>query len=65
MKPDVLGDVYEYKRLCDVWGEEYIKVKAEYGGEQALDPDEHRYQRPQGHFWIDVRKVSKNSCEGS
>lgn len=52
-----------YKRLCDVWEEEFEKVRDEYGEEQALDPDEHRYNIPKGYFWSDVRKVSKNVGE--
>ena len=52
-----------YKRLCDVWVEEYEQVKAELGEEEALDPTEHRYNIPQGCFWNDIRKVSKNIGE--
>jgi type I restriction enzyme M protein len=52
-----------YKRLCDVWEEEFLSVRALYGEEQALDPDEHRYQIAEGYFWKDIRKVSKNIGE--
>ena len=48
-----------YKRLCDVWREEYEQRLAEYGdAELAADPDEHRFHIPPGCFWSDVRKTS-------
>ncbi|SCW92171.1 HsdM N-terminal domain-containing protein [Sphingobium faniae] len=35
-----------YKRLCDVWDEEYEALLAETGDrEEAADPDEHRFHR--------------------
>jgi type I restriction enzyme M protein len=46
-----------YKRLCDVWEEEYEERLAKYGDSGlAADPDEHRFHIPAGHFWKDVRK---------
>ena len=46
-----------YKRLCDVWEEEYEERLAKYGDSGlAADPDEHRFHIPVGHFWKDVRK---------
>jgi len=46
-----------YKRICDVWEEEYEQRLAEYGSKQiARDPDEHRFHIPKGAFWKDVRK---------
>jgi type I restriction enzyme M protein len=48
-----------YKRLCDVWEEEYEERLAEYGDHDlAIDPEEHRFHIPEGCFWQDVRKVS-------
>ena len=48
-----------YKRLCDVWGEEYEERLAEYEDEDlAADPEEHRFHIPEGCFWSDVRKQS-------
>ena len=48
-----------YKRLCDVWGEEYEERLAEYKDKSlAADPEEHRFHIPPGCFWTDVRKVS-------
>lgn len=47
-----------FKRLSDVWQEEYEERLARYGGDQRLaaDPDEHRFHIPEGHFWDDVRR---------
>ena len=48
-----------YKRLCDVWEEEYAERLAEYeDAELAADPEEHRFHIPEGCFWKDVRKES-------
>lgn len=47
-----------FKRLSDVWQEEYEERLERYDGNEdlAADPDEHRFHIPQGHFWEDVRK---------
>ncbi len=47
-----------YKRLSDVWWEEYEDRLDRYGGDESLaaDPDEHRFPIPEGSFWEDVRK---------
>lgn len=46
-----------FKRLSDVWQEEYEERLARYhDAELAADPDEHRFDIPKGHFWTDVRK---------
>lgn len=48
-----------YKRLCDVWDEEFEKLLAETGDrEEAADPDEHRFHVPAEHRWDSVRKHS-------
>ena len=48
-----------YKRICDVWQEEYEQRLAEYhDSELAADPDEHRFHIPEGAFWNDIRKLS-------
>lgn len=48
-----------YKRLCDVWAEEYEARLAEFGdADMAADPEEHRFDIPAGHSWADVRKKS-------
>jgi type I restriction enzyme M protein len=47
-----------FKRLSDVWHEEYERRLAMYDGDEALagDPDEHRFHIPEGYFWEDVRQ---------
>lgn len=54
-----------YKRLCDVWEEEYEDRLAKYRGNKVLAaaPDEHRFDIPAGHFWRDVRKQATNLGE--
>jgi type I restriction enzyme M protein len=48
-----------YKRLCDVWDEEYEALLAETGDkDEAADPDEHRFHLPPEHRWEQVRKQS-------
>jgi type I restriction enzyme M protein len=48
-----------YKRLCDVWEEEYEERIAEYHDHDlARDPEEHRFHIPEDCFWSDVRKLS-------
>lgn len=48
-----------YKRLCDVWEEEYEDRIAKYKNHQiAIDPEEHRFQIPAGAFWNDIRQHS-------
>lgn len=46
-----------YKRLCDVWDEEFEALLAETGDrEEAASPDEHRFDVPREHRWDEVRK---------
>ncbi len=46
-----------FKRLSDVWEEEYEERLARYRDEAiAASPDEHRFDIPKGHFWKDVRR---------
>lgn len=53
-----------FKRLCDVWEEEFEERMARYGdADLAADPDEHRFDIPKGHFWKDVRKHTTNIGE--
>lgn len=48
-----------YKRLCDVWDEEFETLLAETGDrDEAADPDEHRFHIPAEHRWDQVRKQS-------
>jgi type I restriction enzyme M protein len=46
-----------FKRICDVWDEEYTEVVAAYGEDFA---DEHRFQVPEGCHWQDVRETPAN-----
>lgn len=53
-----------YKRLCDVWEEEFAERMATYGDAKlAAHRDEHRFHIPEGHFWGDVRKHATNIGE--
>ena len=48
-----------FKRLCDVWQEEYEEKMAIYkDSDLASDPDEHRFHIPPGKSWADIRKHS-------
>lgn len=50
-----------FKRICDVWDEEYEEIVADTGdAELALFPESHRFQIPEGCHWIDVRAVAAN-----
>ena len=46
-----------FKRICDVWDEEYQAMMEEYGEDF---PDEHRFQIPEGNHWKDVREAASN-----
>lgn len=53
-----------FKRLSDVWQEEYEAKMAEYhDADLAADPDEHRFDIPSEHSWSAVRKHSTNIGE--
>lgn len=48
-----------YKRLNDVWLEEYDdRLKTYKDAAWAAHPEEHRFHIPSGCFWADVRKKS-------
>ena len=51
-----------YKRLCDVYDEEYEKALRESDGdkEYAKFEENHRFQIPKGSHWNDVREVTVN-----
>jgi type I restriction enzyme M protein len=50
-----------FKRICDVWDEEYAEIVAETGdSELALYPESHRFQIPDDCHWQDVRAVPGN-----
>ena len=53
-----------FKRLSDVWDEEFEQKLGEYGdADLAADADEHRFDLPAGHRWADVRKYTTNIGE--
>jgi len=53
-----------YKRLCDVWEEEFDERLVTYrDAKLAAHRDEHRFHIPEGHFWKDVRKHATNIGE--
>lgn len=53
-----------YKRLSDVWEEEYEERLAEFEDEElAKDPEEHRFHIPDGCFWTDIKSKTTNIGE--
>jgi type I restriction enzyme M protein len=53
-----------YKRLCDLWKEEYDQLMEEYDDEAlaSLD-DEHRFHIPEGSRWWQIREDAKDIGE--
>ncbi|WP_354003770.1 type I restriction-modification system subunit M N-terminal domain-containing protein [Ramlibacter aurantiacus] len=50
-----------FKRICDVWDEEYQEIVDENGDEQlAWFPESHRFQIPEDCHWNDVRTKASN-----
>ncbi|MCZ8318875.1 MAG: class I SAM-dependent DNA methyltransferase [Silanimonas sp.] len=50
-----------FKRICDVWDEEYREIVEETGDEQlAAFPESHRFQIPESCHWNDVRAKATN-----
>lgn len=50
-----------FKRICDVWDEEYQESVEESGDtELALFPEYHRFQIPDGCHWSDIRAKATN-----
>lgn len=50
-----------FKRICDVWDEEYQEIVDETGDEQlACFPESHRFQIPDNCHWVDVRAKATN-----
>lgn len=50
-----------FKRICDVWDEEYREITEEIGDpELALFPESHRFQIPDGCHWKDMRETPLN-----
>ena len=51
-----------FKRISDVWEEEYEDRLAKYKNNEKLaaSPDEHRFHIPKHCFWADIRKHTTN-----
>lgn len=50
-----------FKRICDVWDEEFQEITQEMGDpEMAMFPESHRFQVPEGCHWRDVRETPVN-----
>ena len=50
-----------FKRICDVWDEEYREIVDETGDESlAWFPESHRFQIPEACHWNDVRAKANN-----
>jgi type I restriction enzyme M protein len=50
-----------FKRICDVWNEEYQEIAQEMGDPAlAMFPESHRFQVPEGCHWRDVRETPLN-----
>ena len=51
-----------FKRISDVWDEEYARALDESGGdlEYASFAENHRFQIPEGAHWRDVRAVTRS-----
>jgi type I restriction enzyme M protein len=50
-----------FKRICDVWDEEYQEIVDETGDEQlAWFPESHRFQIPENCHWNNVRTKATN-----
>ena len=50
-----------FKRICDVWDDEYQEIVDETGDEQlAWFPESHRFQIPEDCHWNDVRTKASN-----
>ncbi len=51
-----------YKRVCDVYDEEYQTALTFYGGDKtmAAAPEQHRIQVPRGCHWRDVTAATKD-----
>lgn len=50
-----------FKRICDVWDDEYQEIIDETGDEQlACFPESHRFQIPDDCHWNDIRAKASN-----
>ena len=50
-----------FKRICDVWDEEYQEIAEEMGDtDLVMFPESHRFQVTEGCHWLDVRETPVN-----
>lgn len=50
-----------FKRICDVWDEEYLEIAEEMGDPAlAMFPESHRFQVPEDTHWRHVRETPVN-----
>lgn len=51
-----------FKRISDVYDEEYKKALEESGGDEeyASYPEQHEFQIPEGCHWQDIREITKD-----
>jgi type I restriction enzyme M protein len=51
-----------YKRLCDVYDEEFQQAIEDFGGDEeyAALPEQHRFQVPKRYHWDHVRTMTKD-----
>lgn len=59
---DYITPLLYYKRLSDVWDEEYEAALAESGNDEeyARLPEQHRFVIPKGCHWNDIRERTEN-----
>ena len=67
---DYITPLLYYKRLSDVWDEEYEAALAESGNDEeyARLPEQHRFVIPEDCHWNDVRSLRKSwrgDCRGA
>ena len=49
-----------FKRISDVYDEEWAAVRTEYGDDAADFPENHRFSLPKGAHWRNVRETHEN-----
>ena len=59
---DYITPLLYFKRISDVWDEEYEKALSESGGDEeyAAFPEQHSFVIPEGCHWRDLRERTEN-----
>jgi len=59
---DYITPLLYYKRISDVWDEEYIQAMQESGNDEeyASFPEQHAFVIPEGCHWEDLRQRTEN-----